>query len=169
MKAINEILAGIPRLEPVTRTLDELMSLTRGHQICGDGASRAAPNARLLHAIIDIEALEASGQSFSQAVELLRQNEETYGRDTLMALSELAQTTPQADVVACAVDSIADGMVLAEDLKTTDGLLLLPRGFEFSQSSRNHIVERFKHRLPERVKVHIAPQPGQKTALRNAS
>jgi len=58
IEAVNRVLRSIPRLEPVTQLLDELMELTVNYH--GDSANvpRTSANARLLHAIIDLEALE---------------------------------------------------------------------------------------------------------------
>ncbi len=44
-------------------------------------------------------------------------------------------------------------MIIADDLNTDDGLMLLPRGFELSPAALAHIVDRFRDRLPERVKI----------------
>lgn len=162
MQAINEILADIPRLEPVTRTLGDLIELTQGRGTLEENAMRTRSDARLLQAIIDLEALESRGQSPRQALSVLEEKQFVYGQDTLAALREVVQTT-NVDTGACSPQTLADGMVLAEDLKTTDGLLLLPRGFELSRSSREHIVKRFKDRLPDRIKVHVAPEHEQTT------
>lgn len=162
MQAINEILADIPRLEPVTRTLGDLIGLTQGRGTLEENAMRTTSDARLLQAIIDLEALESRGQSPRQALSVLEEKQFVYGQDTLAALREVVQTT-NVDTGACSPQTLADGMVLAEDLKTTDGLLLLPRGFELSRSSREHIVKRFKDRLPDRIKVHVAPEHEQTT------
>jgi hypothetical protein len=159
--AMTAVLADIPRLEPVTRILAELTELARRPQKLEHVEARSAtPDAMLLHAVIDLEALESSGQSSRQAIAQMRRQESVYGSATLDALSEVMHDTPQIDVAALRPVDLKVGMVLAEDLRTTDGLLLLPRGFELTRSSCVHIVERFRHCLPERVKVHLVPEPG---------
>jgi response regulator RpfG family c-di-GMP phosphodiesterase len=166
IEAVNRVLRSIPRLEPVTKLLDELMELTVSYHSDSANVPRTSANARLLHAIIDLEALEAGGKSFKQALDHLQRNDAKYGAEALAALNQLVADPTQIDVAMCSPAMLTDGMVLAEDLTTTDGLLLLPRGFELSQSSREHIVNKFKDRLPERIKVHVAPQNG--TAHRRA-
>jgi response regulator RpfG family c-di-GMP phosphodiesterase len=158
IEAISAILAEVPRLEPVTRILSDLTELARRPQRAEQLEARVEQPARLLHAVIDLDALESSGQSLRQAVTTMRQREAVYGAATLDALTELIQEAPEIDVGACRPLDLKVGMVLAEDLKTTDGLLLLPRGFELTRSSCVHIVERFRHCLPERVRVHLAPE-----------
>ena len=162
--AIQAILADIPRLEPVTRILGELTDLAR-RPLKGEGIEvRAEQPARLLHAVIDLEALESSGQSLRQALTSMRQQEARYGTTTLDALAALLEETPKIDVAAFRPMDLKDGMVLAEDLRTTDGLLLLPRGFELTRSSCVHIVERFRHCLPDRVRVHLVPERAASSA-----
>jgi FixJ family two-component response regulator len=155
MHAINRSLAEVPRLEPVTDILDELTRLIGGHERVEYEGARTSPNARLLHAIIDLESLEAGGQSFRQALAQLEKRAAVYGEDTLLALSSLAPGSGDAGSARCATGSLEDGMVLAEDLRTADGLLLLPRGFEITQSSREHIVNRFAASLPRHVEVYL--------------
>ena len=163
-EAIRAILADVPRLEPVTKILSELTELARRPQQNERLEARAEQPAKLLHAVIDLEALESSGQSLRQAVASMKQREAIYGAATLEALTALVEEAPEVDVAACRPADLKVGMVLAEDLKTTDGLLLLPRGFELTRSSCVHIVERFKHCLPERIKVHLEPEAGEVSA-----
>lgn len=159
--SITALLADIPRLEPVTRILAELTELARGAQHLDRIEMReAGRDARLLRAVIDLDALESTGQSPRQALATMRQRESTYGTAILDALAELVHEIPQKDVAAFRPADLKVGMVLAEDLRTTDGLLLLPRGFELTRSSCVHIVERFKHCLPERIRVHLLPELG---------
>jgi response regulator RpfG family c-di-GMP phosphodiesterase len=156
--AIKGLLADIPRLEPVTTILSELTELVRQPSKVEQVEARAEQPARLLHAIIDLEALESAGQSLRQAVATMRQREAVYGAATLDALVQLVDDAPGVDVAATRPLDLEVGMVLAEDLRTTDGLLLLPRGFELTKSSCVHIVERFRHCLPDRVRVHLSPE-----------
>jgi hypothetical protein len=155
MHAINHALADVPRLEPVTQTLEELTNLIGSHQGIGNENARTNPNARLLHAIIDLESLEASGRSFSEALATLQKRTAVYGEDVLKALVSLDPDTHETGTTRCAPAKLDDGMVLAEDLRTSDGLLLLPRGFELTPSSRKHIVNRFVASLPDRVEVYV--------------
>lgn len=164
MQEIADILGEIPRLEPVTKTLKDLVELTRGHAIDHETAVGTTTDARLLHALIDLESFESAGRTSREALNELEKSHDAYGRDTLAVLSHVIASSPHVDVGGCTPSALQDGMVLAEDLRTTDGLLLLPRGFELTRSSREHIVTRFKDRLPERIKVHVSPGPAQKEA-----
>jgi hypothetical protein len=151
---VNRALAGIPRLESVNRILAELGELTQGYGV-GAGDSRVSPDARLLHAIIDMERLESRGQSATQCLEVLRQRSDVYGQRSLDVLTDVTRALEAAaeEARSCHREQLEAGMVLAEDLKTNDGVLLLPCGFEISNSALVHIIARFKNELPVRVKV----------------
>lgn len=154
-ESMQRILTEIPRLDPVADILGELIELTRSHVSSEGNHGRHSPDAKLLHAIIDLEVQEAQGLSPRQAIEALKANESRYGSETLSALSDLIEDSEHVDIAVCSPEQLTDGMVLAEELCTVDGLLLLPRGFELTRSSRDHIVCRFKDRLPRKIAVRM--------------
>jgi hypothetical protein len=151
---VNRALAGIPRLESVTKMLCELGQLTQGYGVAAD-ETRISPDTRLLHAIIDMERLESRGESATQSLEALKQRSDIYGQRSLNVLTDVTRAlqNPAAEARSCHREQLETGMVLAEDLKTNDGVLLLPNGFELSNSALVHIIARFKNELPVRVKV----------------
>lgn len=150
--AVTHALREIPHLEPVVGLLDELSELTIGNRA---DAVHASANARLLHALIDLESQESAGVSFEEALLGLRQNEKKYGSETLAALTGISEKSEPLDAVICSPGALKEGMVLADDLHTTDGLLLLPRGFELSRSSLEHIINKFSDWLPQRIRIQL--------------
>jgi hypothetical protein len=55
-------------------------------------------------------------------------------------------------------------MVLAQDLKTDDGLLILPRGFELGHSAREHIANFVDRLSATRIKVAVSGDSSHKPA-----
>lgn len=155
MRSIADLLREIPRLDAVTDTLDALVELTDGKTPVEKRADGAAADARMLRAIIDLDAIESTGLTPAQALAELDKSRHRYDPNALTALAAVINDSSALDEGVCPVTALADGMVLAEDLKTKDGLLLLPRGFELTRSSREHILKRFARHLPERVRVHV--------------
>ena len=151
MGAVNDILSHIPRLEPVTSLLSELQGMVEGYSGAG-GAARPSEDARLLQAVIDLDALEAQGRSLSNSVDLLSSRRDLYGADVLAALRAIANDPTARQALTVEVTRLREGMVLAEDLKTTTGVLIVPRGFELNQSSLEHIVN-FEKQLVPSVRV----------------
>lgn len=163
METINRILGKIPRLEPVTAVLDELKELTRGRP--GDERHAFSPGGRLLHAVVELDALEAQGNPLRHSLLLLAQKESVYGADVLAALESLTREPGNLVAVAVHPHALADGMVLTQDLKTADGVLILPRGFELNRSSREHIGN-FADRLGKgEIKVLMAAEEALEPSL----
>lgn len=162
-KTINRILGNIPRLEPVTSLLTEFTELSAG----GATPDAASLEAGLLCAAIDLDLLEAQGHSLAQAIAGLRANGEKYGNDALNAIEKLQDDPGKKQVITVAPEALEDGMVLCEDLKTDDGMLILPRGFAVSASSREHVAD-FAGRVGRQIKVlstvGTGPAPTKKSA-----
>ena len=111
----------------------------------------------MLQAVIDLDTLEAQGQSLRKSMAELAKQKDVYGDDTLTALASLLSRSDELDVVQVAVEKLRDGMVLCDDLKTKDGVLILPRGFAIAESSREHLSN-FKSRLAEETIRVLVPQ-----------
>lgn len=154
IKTINELLTDIPRLEPVTDTLRELIRLSEAGAVDIEQTAARIPDARLLRAVIDLDRLESNGLSPRQALDELAKKPNVYGLDALEALERGVATSKEADEATCSPRELIAGMVLAEDLNTTDGLLLLPRGFEITRNALDSLLQRFLKRLPAGIRVH---------------
>jgi FixJ family two-component response regulator len=151
MGAINGILRNIPRLEPVTGLLDEMkqmMTMSAG----GPKVGKASVEARLLQAVVDLDSLEAQGRSLRQSFESLTEREAVYGKDVLRALHAVANDPTEFNLTSVETDRLRHGMVLAEDLKTLAGVLILPRGFEINSGTLDHVLN-FKKQLVPQLKV----------------
>lgn len=156
MGTIIGVLTNIPRLEPVTDLLNELRSLT------ADGFAADAPvskAARLVHLIIEVEGLEAQGLSLRQAIRQLADREQFFDDELFRALEALAEGPGATECIHVDAGDLADGMVLAQDVLSTDGVLLLPKGFELGHSAREHLAN-YADRLPDsRIRVLVEARP----------
>jgi hypothetical protein len=137
MATTNKILSHIPRLEPVMELLEALQSHTAGH---GKDAGERSTACGVLLAALDMDTLEARGYTAEQALQTLRQKKGTYGEPVLSALARMHQAPGEFRTVSVTVDKLADGMVLCEDLRTSDGVVIVPRGFAIDRSSREHVM-----------------------------
>jgi CheY-like chemotaxis protein len=151
MGAVNDILSHIPRLEPVTSVLAELKGMVEGYSAAGN-AARPSEDARLLQAVIDLDALEAQGRSLRTSVDMLSSRKDVYGAEVLAALRAIANDRSELQAFDVEVTRLREGMILAEDLKTTAGVLIVPRGFELNHSSLEHILN-FQKQLVSSVRV----------------
>lgn len=137
MGTTNKILGHIPRLEPVMELLEALQSHTAGH--AEDAGERSAA-CGVLFAAIDMDTLEARGYTAEQALQTLGAKKATYGELTLTALRRLHEAPGAVRTTVVTIDKLADGMVLCEDLRTADGVVIVPRGFAIDRGAREHIA-----------------------------
>jgi response regulator RpfG family c-di-GMP phosphodiesterase len=142
----EQVLGNIPRLEPV-------MEILRCQQKRFDGTGppdgmsggEAIPwGARALKAVIDLDTLEAGGLSPSLAVDTLRARQGWYDPAIVNALSETRKSDHRSEVRVLPLEDLAAGMVLAQDVRTTNGILFVARGQEVTAG----LIERFRNSHP---------------------
>lgn len=138
----SEVVARIPRMEEVQKILAHL-----DLRFDGAGAPAGAPRgksipfgARVLKLALDIDVLESQGVSLREAVEMLSARSGWYDPDLLNGFLE-SGGAPRSGVVEIELLDAEPGMVVAEDVRTADGALLLARGQVVSDS----LVERVRN------------------------
>ncbi len=157
------VVAGIPGLEEVDRILNAL-----NLRFDGQGAAPDAPRgeeipwgARALKVLLDLDVLETKGSTPQAALEAIRERTGCYDPEVVGAVAEMRQVELRSRrVVEIEVTAVLPGMVLTEDVRTVQGLLLVARGQEVSE----RLVERLRNSrelLEPRQRVHVAiPDPG---------
>lgn len=130
----ERLLANIPRLDGV-RAILRLRAGTGG---AGAGATeqerqRAERAAALLTLVADYDALEAQGAAPGRALATLHGRAGRYDPAALEALTAICGSgTLAEDVRELSLAALRTGMVLAEDVRSTSGLLLAARGYEIT-------------------------------------
>lgn len=115
------LLGNIPRLEAVQEML-------AGMDRRLDHAPRSPMGARILKIALDFDILEARGNSVEVAAATLRGRGGWYDGKVLEAFLEVVGGQGRRLVYELLVDDLRAGMVLAEDLRSPAGLLLVARG-----------------------------------------
>jgi response regulator RpfG family c-di-GMP phosphodiesterase len=134
----ESLLANIPRLEPVRAILAQSSSGTKGID-SGDGL---VVEAAVLRIACDFDELESRGVSRQTTLETLRGRRGLYDTPILDAFMVLQGAAEKGQcVLEIPLRGLAEGMVLAEDMRTTQGVLLVARGFQvtagFLERTRN--------------------------------
>ncbi len=135
----RELLANIPRLEPVT----EMIRYQDLH-FDGPGVPQGASipiGARVLKAVLDYDLLVASGSPSAVALAGLYERASWYDPAVLQALKTLVGLEARYEVRRVAIRELEAGMILAENIVSNDGQLLIAKGFELSTS----ILRRLEH------------------------
>ena len=143
-RVTEQLLSNIPRLEAVRGILAK-----SAKQYLRSGATREGPEkhiidcgAHILRVVLDFDALEAQGNSAVLAIDTMRGRTQCYDAVTLEAFANIRCSGVQKDEVReLPLTAIREGMVLADDLKMSNGTLLAARGYEVTTS----FVERARH------------------------
>ena len=140
-RVAQALLGRIPRIESVMEILTVSQDRTAGNG--GDGLLKTG--ADMLRLILAYDALIVAGSSPNAALQSLRSRAEVYGTpliDSLVGL--LGAHAEEQDVFELPVGSVKPGMIILDDLRTTVGTLLVPKGFEvtnaFLERKRNFDV-----------------------------
>ncbi len=163
---VEGLLGNIPRLEPVREVLRYQRKNFDGSGEPRDRvAGEAIPwGARALRLALDFDSLEASGQPLTDIFATLRARKGCYDPVLLEALAQLRGAPPTDEIALLPVAGMRPGMVLAEDVKTLSGVLLVARGQEVTPSllARIHnFVASVGVREPVKVRVCSTTPPHQ--------
>jgi CheY-like chemotaxis protein len=167
LPAITEqLLANIPRLEIVRAILAHyqksprvLALLTIGNGVGDQDRHLVIQGAQLLRLAADFDILEARGMSAAIASNTLRGRTGNYAREMLDALGALRAGAAGHELRELLLKDVEVGMVLADDLTTATGSLLVVRGYELTPSfvQRCHSYPPGWLKEPISVLVPIAP------------
>jgi response regulator RpfG family c-di-GMP phosphodiesterase len=138
----SDLLAKIPRMQEVA----EIIAYQEKH-FDGTGGPRnsckgeAIPfGARLLKVVLDFDMLEAAGLPKNEALNQMQQRSGWYDPSVVKALQTVIRAEARYQMVAVTLRELVENMILAEDVFTLKGQLLISRGHEVSRP----LVERLK-------------------------
>lgn len=127
----EQILSNIPRLEAVLAMLKYQAKRFDGAGLPADGVRgpRLPWGARLLKIAIDYDVLETRGMAPPAALGELRGRSGTYDPDLLQSFAEMfGDTSRAAPFQEMRLADVRIGMVFAEDVTYSTGVLLIARG-----------------------------------------
>ena len=150
----TKLLEHIPRLEPVLQILNALRASDEELHRLGDGTIGLAAKITLM--TIDYDRLIVNGHSSDVAVQTLRTKKSRFGEALIEKFASfIGAGSAHSEVREIPVRLVQPGMTILEDLRTQMGTLLVPRGFEVSET----FLERLKNFgagiLSEKIKVLV--------------
>ena len=159
----SDLLINIPRMQEIARIVSYQEKHFDGSNIPIDPvAGKEIPlGSRILKVVLDFDALE-TGKTLPRQDILreMRKRKGVYDPEALIALKEVILAEEGHEVRYLSVEELQYGMVLTEDLLTSDGRLLIARGYTVNSALR----ERLKNfavkpgiREPIRVLAPFAP------------
>jgi hypothetical protein len=156
----DRLLAHIPRLETVRAILASVHGVPRqpGCEVSATEETLVPKGAGLIKVAVAYDALTQKGMSSDNAIGAMRSKAGAFDAGVLALLGELyAKSAELAEIVSISVNGLATGMVLAEDLVTRGGLLVVTQGTELTET----FVERIRNYRPgtfnASVRVALSP------------
>ncbi len=127
-----KLLSNIPRIERIRKIVEyQDQNFDGSGRRPGTAAGKEIPlGARILKVVLDFDLLEAAGIPASRALDEMAARVGTYDPDVLDAFASLKGATQRAVVRKIPFKNLEAGMVLAADVVTQTGLLLMARGQE---------------------------------------
>jgi response regulator RpfG family c-di-GMP phosphodiesterase len=130
-RVAQALLGRIPRIESVMEILTVSQDRTAGTG--GDGLLKTG--ADILRLILAYDALIVAGNSRNAALQSLRSRADVYGTPLIDSLAGMiGADAEEQDVFELPVASVKPGMIILDDLRTTVGTLLVPKGFEVTNA-----------------------------------
>jgi len=110
-------------------------------------ADRAAPprGARILRAAADYDLLVTRGCPPPRALVQLRARAGEYDPVVLAALGRIVKDAADVEIVSITVRQMTEGMVLAEDIVTQAGAIVIAKGQEVTACLRERLVNYARH------------------------
>ena len=145
---VQKLLGHIPRLEPV------LAILAASHAKSDTPEGQVKQGSTILRLVQEYDAHIAQGLNPRAAVEAIRGQSARHDSDLVAALESMVGATFGTQQVSeVCVGRVTPGMIFADDLRTSVGALLVPKGFEVTETFLERVRNFGPSILQERVRV----------------
>jgi response regulator RpfG family c-di-GMP phosphodiesterase len=160
----SKLLGHIPRLEPVLQILNAVGASEAELRALGDGM--IGQGARMLSLALEYDTLLTQGHDANVAVQTLRSSGERFGQALVEEFAALVGASSGAsEMREMPLRLVQPGMTIVHDLRTSLGTLLVPRGFEVSETFLDKLRNFGPGILAERIQVLVPAVKATKAAL----
>jgi response regulator RpfG family c-di-GMP phosphodiesterase len=147
----TNLLGHIPRLEPVL----QILAAAGRPQAIGEGGM-VETGATILRLVLEYDTMVAQGHATNVAVQTLRKSEK-YDPALIEQLGTLVGASSSAqEIRELPLRVVAPGMVFLDDLRTHMGTLLVPKGFEVTETFLERMRNFGSGMLTEKVRVLVS-------------
>ena len=162
----RDLVANIPRLEAVANIIAYQQKRFDGSGIPSDSvAGKEIPlGARILKVAIDFDTLKWGGLADLDAIIELRECSQWYDPGVLAALGAIVGFEESLQIREVTVKDLRTYMIVADDVTTVDGTLLVGRGQEVTPALRQRLRNFERNgRLEARIRVlvRVESSPGE--------
>lgn len=128
----RDLLSNIPRLEPVAWMIAHQQSPLSSLRSVKEGESPEliSHGAQMLRTALAYDRLLNQGRSHEEALAELRSQPGEFDASVIDDLTDLEPETERKDMRDCPISELQCGMILREEVRTRNGLLVVARGQE---------------------------------------
>ena len=160
----NKLLGHIPRLDPVLQILDAVAKSNRSALKNQEGT--IALGAKILASVLEYDGLIALGKGVDEAFDALRRRKDGHDPQILEKLAErVGASSVDGELCEMHLRLVRPGMTIMQDVRTHGGMLLVPWGFEVSESFMQRMQNFGPGILTEKVAVLVRATGGGKRAV----
>jgi len=124
-----KLLSNIPRLEPVARMIAQQDSIaTSATDAKALPADAVTLGAQILKVALSYDQLRNGRNSHQESLSRLRLRPEQFERTVVDALDDLDMEERRVEVKSCRISDLECDMILQEDVRTKNGLLVVAKG-----------------------------------------
>ena len=158
-----DLLSRIPRLELVAAMVGGQQGLPPGKARPPSAAIEPGElGAHLLKIAVDFDQFVLQGSSTNEAIRKLKSQPNEYYQAAVVALETLSTDRTSFTVQEISIREMSTGMILSEDLRSSNGMLMVARNQEISYPLlvriRNlHAKSPFPGKIRVKVPQHAAP------------
>jgi response regulator RpfG family c-di-GMP phosphodiesterase len=146
----NKLLEHIPRLEPVIQILAALK--WSDTQMAALGGGTVGLGTRILSLILEYDTLTARGMTHDAICDHLCARTARFGPKLISQLdASLVASTDRETARELRLRDVSPGMLLQEEIRTGAGVLIVPRGFQVTQT----FLERLGNMAPELLDTSV--------------
>ena len=137
----SDLLAKIPRMEEIAEIVAYQEKCYDGSGIPLDGRKgKEIPlGSRVLKVALDFDVAVTSGIPKGKALSRLEEKSHLYDASVLSALKKIIGIESKYEIRSITVKELQEGMILSEDVRSKDGLLLVAKGQEASRTVIKHL------------------------------
>ena len=131
-----DMIVKIPRMKRVAEIIRSQDKYYDGYGVLGDNrqGNKIPMEARILKVAMDFDALESAGKTKAEAFGEMKQRKGWYDPTVIDAMKAAFAQEIKYEIRTAFVADLRDGMVLGEDVKSSQDVLLASKGQEVNQS-----------------------------------
>jgi response regulator RpfG family c-di-GMP phosphodiesterase len=148
----QKLLGSIPRLEPV---MEIMAASQQAKSDMPEGFCKLGAN--ILRLVLEYDAQIAQGHPANVAIQTIRAQTERHDKKLVESFaSMIGAVTGAQEISEMTVGRVTPGMVFLDDLRTPVGTLLVPKGFEVTETFLERVRNFGPGILQEKVRVMAA-------------